>query len=562
MAETLSLVRTADFEGDISTLNLTSGFALAEWNEGTAEDWLDDNIVESLSFRLVATSDDNIATYMQSLYQKVREAGWAKKRAERYQVWLRDQLAAETGARQAVIKSIKTDVGGALHSFTVRRFHGWKGPRIAVNRGHWENTSATTLTYTRIGGINGVGGMVNPFLPVTITGEACGSMPGDGSALAYTLDFAPESGTVITLHYTDTTSKTATATFSTGVPIYLENSGDTIAVLSEATWALNVRGESTTGKADPGTAVTIDYVVYSGFAAGIPGDFPGRIGALTMTPTSGSLTELWWGFRTAEHCTLANWTGLWELENGTESRGDTALYADATASPGGGGNTAYRCNFETTAAMADCILLTPYNVDNTNFEDLRGTYQILLRAKIDSGYTCMVQLSWGLQAGNTTPTVYNDKVSVSSTAWKFYDLGRVTLPCGGPATVDYSTMRNSLMTIRAQLYSGTQNNAKYLMMDCLIAIPVDEGYGHFTNGNASGSVVLIDALGRVISQSGSPPASYGADTTGTNAKDSVIPVGASKLITAMQSPTETILTDTATIVMKVFPRWYSVRGGA
>lgn len=471
MTELLTLVRTADFQSDISTLELSdnsAGWTLAEDGNipAVVEDDAD-SVPEVYNLILRGSSQDDAATKLQAMYQKVRECKWSKNPSQPYQIWLRDRAVTETQARQAVIRHpMRFSLDTPIHDHPMTLDHMGKGT-LAFERGHWESPIAIeTLRYN----IGGVGVL-----------------------------------------------------------------GDT----------------------------------YSG--AAVPGDVPARIASMYFTSHDAAkpMTECWWGFKTnADGITLANWKGLWELELGTPRADyDTEVATDSTASPGGGGDTKMRCNFATHADMHTRVNLTPFQIDNTNFEDLRGTYQILARLKVDSDYVCRVRFVYDIANAGTpsgiTAKTYNPQVTVSGTSWYFYDMGRVTLPVGGPASASFSAMRQSTLSLQAQLYSGTQNASKYLHMDCFVAIPVTEGFGHLKGGSGVKSSVIIDALGRITSYDYTIAYITGQlDLGGINAQDCVIPTGASKFVIAAQRATSSVLDDAIDIDFKAFPRWKLIRGNA
>lgn len=453
MAETVSLIRRADGgTTNISSLEIFSGtstLSISDWTpQVMGED--DTSVIETMRFRVNGTSDNHLATITQGLAQKVREARWSKEPSERYFVWLNDQLSGETNARQAVIMGMKVESGNFFHGYPTRQNHIYEGLTVALERGHWENTTPGTFTASTI---NALGG-----------------------------------------------------TFAIGT-------------------------------------------------SAITGDIPARLCYFKSDTIDGAVKELWWGFKSDRNVTLANWTGLWQLELGSVAGSATAS-ADATASNG----SAILNNFSSGTAMSTIVTLYPIQIAGANDADLRGTYQIILRAKADSGYTCRARVFSGMVNG----TSYNDPVTVNSANWFMYDMGRITLPCGGPASPELAiTFDYSKIGLQAELYSGTQGSATYFRADCIIAIPVDEGYGHFANCTNNDGIVLIDPLGRVQSYNIDSTDILGVlETDGTNSIDCVLPVGNVVCILAGQAGTISSTAYTTTITGKYYPRWQLLRGSS
>jgi hypothetical protein len=457
MAETVSFIRRADGgTTNISTLevyNGTSTLSMSGWQpQVMGED--DISAIETMRFRVNGTSDNHIATITQGLAQKVREVRWSKEPAERYYVWLNDQYAGETNARQAPVFGMKVESGNFLHGYPTRNHHIYEGLTLAVERGHWENPSGSTFT----------GGSTN----------CCGG------------------------------------TFSVGT---------------------------------------------------VPGDVSARLNYFAVTSAKLAV-ESWWGFKSGRNVTLANWTPVWESELAHYlSATETAAYADVTCS----GGSAVRCNFSGTQPMYDRLNISPFDIAGANFADLRGSYQILARAKVDSGYSCRYRLGYGFSSSDFS---FNEPVTVSGTAWLFYDMGRVTIPCGGHETAAVSAInavRNSQLSWQAELYTGTQGSATYAYLDCFVAIPIDEGSGHYSGADVGYAQITIDPLGRVHayqSESGTAAFSTLPTTTGTNARDTVVPVGSVVCAFAANGIGVNAIADTADISGSYYPRWQMLRGAA
>lgn len=289
----------------------------------------------------------------------------------------------------------------------------------------------------------------------------------------------------------------------------------------------------------------------------VVGDVPARIG-YTGVAGSAALTEFWWGFRTSRFGILANFVSPWECELGTVTDPtDTSVTTDATASPGGAGNTKLLCTFATNSAMASRFTLTPYQISNANFEDQRGTFNLIARLKVDTGFSTRVRIASGLG----TALSYNDSVAVTATAWTFYDLGRITLPCGGQVSSNYSAMKYSTLQFEAQRIAGTLEAGHGLHIDCLVPIPTLEGHAHIANGTGVKNELLVNSLGQISCNDYTSTDITGlADTTGTNPSDYFMPLGYPIVVMAAQRAAGSTLADTVNMGMKCFYRYRTLRG--
>ena len=293
----------------------------------------------------------------------------------------------------------------------------------------------------------------------------------------------------------------------------------------------------------------------------IIGTDPARIIQLSFNGIGVALAEYWWGFRTARHGTLANFISPWELELGTAGI-DTAVATDITGSPGGAGNTKFNCTFTTTTAMATRVTLTPYQISNANYEDLRGTFDLILRAKCGTGVTSQVQLSCGLPGSASYWTC--DPVMITGTSWKLYNIGRVTLPTGGKGAylsdLISSPMRNTTLRIAAELTAGNAG-ADALDLDCLIPIPIDEGYGHLVGTSGYQIHLTISPMGQVSTYEENSSGYINAIAVANiDPLTCVVPVGANKIICAAQRAASSVLEDTLYISGYIAPRWRILRG--
>lgn len=303
--------------------------------------------------------------------------------------------------------------------------------------------------------------------------------------------------------------------------------------------------------------------------SGLDGDAPGRLYRVTITSSlARSFTAGWFGFRSAnKHGTLANFVPLWELENGTAGT-DTALTTDATASPGGAGNTKQRCTFATEAGWGAA---TDYRVSinlssgigGANYADNYGRFVVLLRAKVTAG-EAWVRL--GHMYGGGTAIAKGRIVEVSATAWTIYNMGTVTIPLR-----DLQAMP---VAIRSAIYDQHQYIRVYareettcdLDMDCLVLIPADEYYIHVDDmwmgaGQVRQTEIGVSPLGRHYG--------FGVDGTATTGKTPCrldiegrgIPVGNIRLYGVVATANnDHDLSDDWDSSLYVIPRWHSLRG--
>jgi len=348
---------------------------------------------------------------------------------------------------------------------------------------------------------------------------------------------------------------------------------DCEAMQHQASYQLNItRGgwwETTT---TPGVAATTNLNVLGGAfdytaapAADITGD-GGRLGLLALTTSLAARTYYygWFGFRSsALHGTLANFVPRWELELSTLTD-DTAVAADATASPGGAGNTKATCTFATEAGWAArCTMYLTAAVGGANYADNFGTFVVLLRAKITAG-TADVRL-YQMYKLDPMARVIGPIVEVATDEWVMYNLGVAQIPMRdlrgiGTAVIAATRDMNYALRVSARQTSG----AGSLDMDCLVLVPADEYFLYAENmGGGTGDIAYIteSPLGDLVSV---------ALDTGTNeiealgnvaANGDTVPPGDGRMygVVARLSK-ETSITDDWDPSLQVYSRWRSLRG--
>jgi hypothetical protein len=298
------------------------------------------------------------------------------------------------------------------------------------------------------------------------------------------------------------------------------------------------------------------------WSTAVVGTDSARIASMTIQGADGiHAAEYWIGFRTSKNGVLANFVSPWELELGTHST-DTSDTTDANASPGGAGKTKMSCTFATTTTLESRVTLTPYQISSTNYTDLRGTFDILLRAKCASGRTASVRLSSGLSG---TSYRYCNPVTVTGTTYKIYYLGRITLPAGGKVPSSFDPMRWSIIQLEASLTAGA-TDANALDMDCLIPIPVDEGYGYIVTKDVGASTDTVKCLVGPSGMVGGYEYWLNSslevmtaipDLGGISPDKFCVPVGNFAMIVAAQ---DSVLSDTVSGTIQIVPRWRTLRG--
>lgn len=204
-------------------------------------------------------------------------------------------------------------------------------------------------------------------------------------------------------------------------------------------------------------------------AESISGDVPARLAKLAMYPPDAlnSLQDYWIGWKTNRFGVAANFIPVWPLEASNLTT-DTTRVSDATAY-----NT-YRlnCSFATNATLVKRAVLPMLNFIGSNYADQRGTYAVLLRAKMSDTTQAMARISYGFGSSiSIYGAAYRSRCKISGTYWNLYEMGTVKIP--SLRIYNSNTLENFAIGIDAERITGTGSGALHL--DCLILIPVDDG---------------------------------------------------------------------------------------
>lgn len=310
----------------------------------------------------------------------------------------------------------------------------------------------------------------------------------------------------------------------------------------------------------------VDEVVVSAALGGtadfsnVPGDVPARLMPLSFVGQSGAgeVDEVWAGFRTARYGTIANFQPLLECEDGANGT-DASDAVDATAS----GGDHVEVTFATAATMTVRSTMDQYVTNN--WEHQKGRFLYLLRAKVGAGTVATVQLSSGMNGATSWLTL--PRVKISSTAWLLYPLGELTLP---PVPLKYTVAPSPVMPYaKFRIGAARVSGSSSLYLDCVVRIPVDEGFCHFSGAeikysgadNIDLAEVWQEANGEICSMATSLTLpNIVPDTSGTAPSSFSLPIGSSRLVIAAQGETASLLTHIANVKLYYVPRWAMLRG--
>jgi len=318
-----------------------------------------------------------------------------------------------------------------------------------------------------------------------------------------------------------------------------------------------------------GASVVYDYTASPG--ADVVGEAPARIGRLTVEPTTGSssLGKLWIGLRSANrHGTLANFANIWECEDGGPVT-DAALATDATASPGGGGNTKITVTPGTATWAKRWYMYLATAAGTGNEVDNYGEFLWLLRCKVSSG-TWEIQLRWGYSGMDDDDRVPGPIREVSSTSWDYVDGGYCPIPLRSLKAFPTGTLSSNFdMLYVVNIWARRTSGSGTLDLDCVCPVPLDEGWMRAWDFSASESPRQRFEFaesphgicqGLVASATPSIPEfmPYASDRFR-------LPVGDGRMIIVYARQTSSVLTDAVRLCLSgndgtYYPRWYQLRG--
>lgn len=284
----------------------------------------------------------------------------------------------------------------------------------------------------------------------------------------------------------------------------------------------------------------------------IGGDVPARIAKYKVRTYSPSwpLTEVWVGFRTDRFGTRGNFVPVWECEDGTVGTDTTGGVADSDASDG----AKVQCDFATNEDMANRVTVKADDI-TTNYSDQRGRFTVLLRAKVGASTICRTRLLDGFYEADDWRT--RSRVQISSTDWRLYQLGEVTIPPVRGKTLPDSLARYSLR-VEAERTSGSND----LHLDCLVLIPVAEGSVYFDGAKMAANYETYVYTHPDGTREGETMyGNYPIASLAVSGGNFWLPLGEGSVVFAAQRDEDGHnLTDVCTHTFHYYKRWRSLRG--
>jgi hypothetical protein len=197
--------------------------------------------------------------------------------------------------------------------------------------------------------------------------------------------------------------------------------------------------------------------------------------------------------------------------------------------------------------------------------DQVGKMLVLGRMKVSDGTTvCRVRL----ESGFAGTRAYNkkNKIVVEGDDWTMYALGQVMLPETGRSLSANTAILNQILRISAERYAGSGT----LDLDCLILIPIDEGFISVAAQTDPGTYTGPDEFSVRISRSAderiSAAGSYGTEGPPFYTDVAVQATGGPgpgenvHVILAAQRETGSDIEDEVNLALYLYRRWLTLRG--
>lgn len=226
------------------------------------------------------------------------------------------------------------------------------------------------------------------------------------------------------------------------------------------------------------------------FSSPVLGDVSARMVNLNIISNSGGsgdkiFDDFWIGVKTDRFGTPANFVPVWSLASAGWKQTDVTSGAVSGSYSG----NALTCTFAHVGAgdgtaydLYPRAVIEIGDVMGGNYADQRGTYNVLLRAKLSNDTdTILARIAYGYSEGGFIPSpVYRSRAVISGSFWLMYEVGTVKIPPG--RTYDGFTLENFAIEVDAERSDPTFT--ANLILDCLVLIPTDDAFVRMTTNKS------------------------------------------------------------------------------
>lgn len=299
----------------------------------------------------------------------------------------------------------------------------------------------------------------------------------------------------------------------------------------------------------------------------IVGSVGARIDLMRLTAAAGDvLGRAWIGLRSADrHGTLANFENYWECEDASLLGTDAALAADATANPGGGGNTKVTIT-PGTASLAKRLTIRLDDV-TANPSDNFGLFLWLLRAKVSAG-EWQVQLRYGYYAMDDADFVQGQVLTLTNTSWNILEMDMQPIPFRNQQALPLDDIdEDAEGAFCIQIWAERTSGSGTLQLDVLCPVPLDEGWCKFGTFQDAANLVYLGSTpyDTYIAYNYSSLSSNWFEFGECDAPAFYLPLGDGRMIIVIARETTSDITDqislnTVTNTGRYYERWVSLRG--
>lgn len=213
-------------------------------------------------------------------------------------------------------------------------------------------------------------------------------------------------------------------------------------------------------------------------ATAVAGDVRARVDNIRFEEkSSNAIGRIWCGWRSeGKHGDLTKFEPIWEVED-AGSLGTGVTGTDATASPSGGSNNKVQWAAVSSSTLLAEIRMLDIITTTADIDKNFGRFLFLVRAKVSAG-TWTLRARFGYSLNDDDELVRAPAFDVSSTSWNTYEMGVYTMPTRDIRTLTPVNADDQYSCV--QIWGKTAG-AGTLDLDCVIPIPVDEGYAVIKN---------------------------------------------------------------------------------